>query len=180
MPRIAPVLIIVAAALLLGNQSFAESFRLRVAFANVPGVEEIEAGNVQAGIKLLEDQLAQIELEDKGDLLMTLCAAYVIHGALAKAKPACDQAVEINPTKAAYNNRGVFRVHAGHLNGAREDFERVRPRQPEAYKEELIRMDALTAADNFDAVEQLLSKRNAEKTNASVRLASATVEDLSD
>ena len=49
--------LITAAALMLCSPSFADVFPFRVAFENVPGIEEIEAGNIQAGIKVLEDQL---------------------------------------------------------------------------------------------------------------------------
>ncbi len=174
------LVLIVAAALLLGNRSFAETAHLRVAYANVPGLEEIEGGHVQAGIKVLEDQLAQIELERRGDILMTLCGAYIVNGSLDKAKRVCDGAVEINPTKAAYNNRGVFRVYAGNLYGAREDFERVRPHQIEAYVEELLaRHVPLMAADNFDFVNKLLFKHNAARIVTQGPLTPAAIEDLS-
>ena len=179
-PLGAPVPLVVAA-LLLGNPGFAETSHLRVAFESVPGIEEIEAGNLQAGIEVLEDQLAQVELENSGDMLVTLCGAYIVNGSLDKAKRACDKAVEISPTKAAYNNRGVYRAHVGDLYGAREDFERVRSRELEAYIEELrIRNVPLMAADNFDFVEELLFKRNSAKINASVALTPAAIEDLND
>ncbi len=177
---IAPKLI-VAAALLLGNLSFADTPRYRVAFERVPGIEEIEAGNMQAGIQVLEDQLAQIEQESNGDILATLCAAYIVNVSLDKAERVCDKAVEIDPTKTAYNNRGVFRALTGNLSGAREDFERVRPPQLEAYLDELRTTDVpLVADDNFYLVDKLLSQRTSSEIKASVALRTAAIEDLND
>jgi len=177
---LAPVLVF-GATLLLGTASFAETFHFRVAFESVPGLEEIEAGNLQLGIKVLEDQLARSEPESSGDILTTLCAAYIVNRSLDKAARACDKAVAISPTETAYNNRGVFRAHTGDLSGARADFERVRPRQLEAYMEELrMKNVPLMAADNFDLVDELLSKRTAAQRNGPAALGSAAIEDLND
>ena len=115
--------LIIGAALLFGNPSFAKPTYFRVVFENLPGTEEIEAGNLQAGIKALEDQLVQTELESSGDILATLCAAYIVNASMGKANSACNKAVKLNPTETAYNNRGVFRAHTGDLSGAREDFD---------------------------------------------------------
>jgi len=156
-PTITLVLTI-AAALLLGSASFAELVYFRVAFNNVPGLEEIEAGDLEAGIKVLEDQLANIESERRCELLTTLCAAYIIDRSFDKAERACDKAMEINPTDAAYNNRGVVRAHKGDFAGAREDFDRVRPHRLDIYLEELWVKDVpLMAEENFGLVEELLA-----------------------
>ena len=171
----------VAAALLLGNPSFADTSSFRVGFERVPGTEEIEAGNLQAGIKVLEDELAQIELESSGAILATLCAAYIVNRSLDKAERVCDKAVEIDPTKTAYNNRGVLRALTGNLFGAREDFERVRPPQLEAYLDELRTTDVpLVADDNFYLVDKLLSKRSSAELGRSYAPSAATIENLSD
>ncbi len=177
---IAPTLVI-AAALLLGNPSFAEVIPFRVMFENLPGIEEIEAGNIQAGIKVLEDQLKQVEQGNSGDTLATLCAAYIVNVSLDKAESACNKAVEVDPSKTAYNNRGVFRAFTGDFSGAREDFERVRPHQLEAYMDELRTKDVgLVAADNFRLIDQLLAEHTATEINASVALRTAAIEDLKD
>jgi hypothetical protein len=179
-PLIAPVLI-VAAALLLGNPSFAETIQLRVAFQRVPGSEEIEAGNLKVGIQVIEDQLAKIELGSSGEILATLCAAYILNRSLDKAKRACDRAIEIKPTQTAYNNRGVLRAHRGDLIGAREDFERVRPRQLDVYLEQLWVMDIpLVAEHNFDLVDERLSKRNSATIDAPFVVSTAKIEGLRD
>ena len=166
---------------MIGNQSFADEFHFRVVFENVPGAEEIEAGNIQAGIKMLEDQLTQVEQGNSGDIWATLCAAYIVNVSLDQAERACSKAVEIDPTYPAFNNRGVFRVFKGDLSGAREDFERVRPRQLEAYLEELKTKDVrLMAVDNFRLINELSAKHSPAEINASVVMGTAAIEDLND
>ncbi len=173
--------LIIAAALMLGNPSFAEVFPFRVAFENVPGVEEIDAGNIEAGIKVLEDQLEQIEPASSGDILATLCAAYIVNVSLYKAERVCNKAVEIDPTETAYNNRGVIRAFNGDFSGAREDFERIRPRDIEAYLDELKTKDVgLMSIDNFYLIEELSAKHTPAEVNASVAMTTATKEDLND
>ncbi len=170
-----------AAALMLCSPSFADVFPFRVAFENVPGIAEIEAGNIQAGIKVLEEQLEQIEVASSGDILATLCAAYIVNVSLEKAERACNNAVEIDPTETAYNNRGVYRAFTGDLSGAREDFERARPPQLDAYLEELKTKDVgLMAVDNFYLIEELSAKHTAAEINASVAMRTAAIEDLID
>ena len=84
-------------------------------------------------------------------------------------------------TKAAYNNRGILRAREGDLTGAREDFERVRPRQLDVYLEELWVTDIpLMGEHNFDLVDELLSKRDSAKINALVVASPARIEDLND
>ncbi len=133
--------LIVVATLGLGNPGIADDFRFRVVFEHIPGVGDIEMNNIQAGIDILEEQLKQVEQGDSGEIWTTLCAAYILNISLDQAEHACTQAVELNPTYPAYNNRGVFRVHTGDLSGAREDFERVRPFHMEAYIDELKTTD---------------------------------------
>ena len=171
--------LIIAATLMLGNPSVAEVFPFRVAFENVPGVEKIEAGNLEAGIKVLEYQLQQTEPASSGDILATLCAAYIVNGSLHKAESACNKAVETNSSETAYNNRGVYRAFKGDLTGAREDFERVRPRDIEAYLDELKTKDiGLMSIDNFYLLEELSAKHTPAEINASLAMATASVEDI--
>ena len=171
--------LLIAAVLMLGNPSFAEVFPFRVAFENVPGVEKIDGSNVEAGIKVLEDQLEQVEAASSGDILATLCAAYILNGSLHKAESACNKAVATNPSETAYNNRGVYRAFTGDLIGAREDFERVRPRDVEAYLDELKTKDVgLMSIDNFYLLEELSAKHTPAEINASLAMATATVEDI--
>jgi len=186
---IAPALVI-AAALMIGNQSFADEPLFRVVVENVPGADEIEAGNIQAGIKMLEDQLNQVEQANSddiwstlysGDIWSTLCAAYIADGSLNQAERACTKAVEIDPTYQALNNRGVFRVSKGDLFRAREDFERVRAPHVESYLDKLKTSDVrLVAADNFDLVNRMLAKHTPAEVKASDVKSTAAIEDLND
>ena len=171
----------VAAALILGNTSWSDEFPFRTAFERVPGAEEIEAGNLQEGIKILEDQLTQVEAENRGDVLATLCAAYVIDQSLEKAEQTCNEAVETYGTHTAYNNRGVYRVFTGDWLGAREDFDRARPQQLEAYLEELNSKNVrLMAIDNFERITVLSAKHAPADMDDSIEMTTAAVEDLND
>ena len=173
--------LIIAAALMFGNSSFADVFPFRVAFANVPGVAEIEAGNIPAGIKVLESQLNQTEPEIKGDILATLCAAHIVNMSLDRASRTCNEAADVYPSNTAYNNRGVYRAFTGDLSGAREDFERVRPRELDAYLEELKTKDVgLISIDNFNLIEELSAKHTADEITASVAMSAAVLEDVND
>ena len=179
-PLIAPALVI-AAALMIGNQSFADVSHYRVVLENVPGADEIEAGNILAGIKILEDQLNQVERANSNDIWSTLCGAYIVNGSLNQAERACTKAVEINPTYHALNNRGVFRVSKGDLFRAREDFERVRARHVEAYLDELKTTNVrLVAAGNFDLVNQILAEHTPAEVKTSDVVSTAAIEDLND
>ncbi len=171
----------IGAALMLSNPSFADVFPFRVVFEDVPGVEKIQAGNVQAGIDMLVEQLKRVEPDSSGDIWVTLCAAYIINSSLDQAERACTKAVDIAPIHAAYNNRGVLRIYKGDLSGARKDFERVRPLNMEAYMEELKKTDArLVAVGNFDLIKQMLAKHTAAEVTASLALHTVVVEDLND
>ena len=177
-PLIAPALII-AAALVLGNPSFAETFDFQLALVDLPGVEDFKASNIQAGIDVLEEQLEHVEKESSGRIWATLCAAYIFNDSLDQAEVACTNAIEIEPSYSAYNNRGVLRVRTGDLFGAREDFGRARPLDMEAYMDELKRTSPrLVAASNFDVINQILAKHSSAESNDSVALSTAAIEDL--
>jgi len=173
--------LIIAAALMIGNQSFADESRYRVLLEDVPGADEVEAGNILAGIKILEDQLNQVEQGNNGDIWSTLCAAYIANLSLKKAEHACTKAVDIDPTYHALNNRGVFRVYEGDLIRAREDFERVRPLDVEAYLNNIKTTNIrLVAANNFDLVCQKLAMQTAAEAKAPDVIRPAVIEDLND
>ena len=176
------ILLLISPALLLlmiGNQSFAVEPVYRVVIENVAGADEIAAGNILAGIKLLEDQLSQVEQASSGDIWSTLCAAYILDGTMSQAERTCTKAVEIEPSHQALNNRGVFRLHKGDLSGARKDFERVRTPDVEAYLEDLTKTDVrLVAATNYDLVNQLLAKYSTAEVKTANVINTAEVEDL--
>ena len=98
-----------------------------------------------------------------------------------KAERVCNEAVEIDPTKTAYNNRGVFRAFIGDFFRAREDFDRVRPRQLEAYLEELrTKHVPLMAIDNFHLIDELLAKGVSPESKFSFAISTAEIENPND
>jgi hypothetical protein len=179
-PLIASTLVI-ATALLLGNPSSAQVVAFRLALADVAGVEKIIAGDIQAGITVLEDQLKLGESKSKGDMLATLCAAHILNDRIDKAKRPCNDAVAVNPSRMSYNNRGVYRSHRGDLAGAREDFDHAQPQHLETYLDELKAKDVgLIANDNFLLVDELLAKHEVGMFNAALPAFGADIEDLND
>jgi hypothetical protein len=168
------------AALALCSSSHADETRYRVLLGSVPGADEVEAGNVQAGIRILEDQLKVADPAQRGEVWSTLCAAYIIDLSLAKAGRACNKAVKLDPSYYALNNRGVLRVYQGDLAGAREDFGHVRPADVEAYLEQLKASNIrLVAASNFDLVNELLAAHREETNKTRHPISTADVETLS-
>ena len=157
-----PATIVFVVAILISGPGFAEGSNFRVVYANVTGVEELEAGNVERGIRILEAQLQQANAVNSSDIWATLCAAYIISLSLPEASEACDKAVETGPSFAALNNRGVLRAYKRNLDGAREDFDRARPLQVEAYIQNLMLRDVrLVAADNYRLISDVLARRDA-------------------
>lgn len=162
-----------AVVLLVGNQSFADGSYFRVVYAEVPGVEELEAGNVEVGIRMLSEKVGNAENGSESDIWATLCAAHIVTLALDRAERACNKAVETGPTYAALNNRGVYRAYRGDFPGARDDFDRARPLQLEAYLEELTTKDVRVVADNnFHLINRVLARRG----DASTAIAKSTAE----
>ncbi len=130
---------------------------------------------------MLENRLYNIEQGNSGEILATLCAAYIVNVSLDNAERACNKAVETDPTEIAFNNRGVFRAFKGNLSGAREDFDRARPQQLEVYLSELKAKDVgLLAVDNFRLINKLSAAHNLAELDVSVALKSAAIERLSD
>jgi tetratricopeptide (TPR) repeat protein len=178
-PPVAGVLTLVAA-LLAGSQSFASDNSFRVVYADVPGVKQLEAGNLELGIEILEEQLNEGEQDKRSEVWATLCASYIIALALDKAEPACNKAVETGPTYAALNNRGVFRAYRGDYSGAHDDFDRARPLQLDAYLAELMSKDVrVVAADNYRLINIVLARRNSGQTSPAVASTTAEIEDPS-
>jgi FMN phosphatase YigB (HAD superfamily) len=171
--------LVLLAALTLCSWSYAEETRYRVLLGRVPGADEIEAGNIRAGIRILEDQLKNGDPAKQGEVWSTLCAAFIINRSLVEAERACNKAVAIDPDDYALNNRGVLRVYKGDLAGARADFERVRPSDVEAYLEQLKAKNVrLVAATNFDLVGELLAMRRLEEGKSWREVSTADVESL--
>lgn len=154
--------------------SRADEFPFRVAFENVPGVEEITSGDVTEGIAILERALENGDA-DKGYVLATLCGAYIIHSSLEEASLVCTDAVEMSPGETAYNNRGVLRAFSGDFEGAREDFDRARPQRMDEYLEYLKTRDVgLIAHGNSGLLEDLVAKHSPLDAQSSVAMSSGS------
>lgn len=171
--------VVLAALIAMNSASFAENFPFRVAFENVPGVEEITAGNVSDGIKILKQKIEEDGAE-KGLALATLCGAYIIELSLEEATQVCTDAVDKFPGETAFNNRGVLRVFTGDFEGALEDFDRARPAHMDEYLEYLMTKDVgLIATGNHDLLEALESKRSPDDVTTSVAVNSGLkIEDM--
>lgn len=151
-----------------GAMANAETFPFRVAFENVPGAAELEAGDIGTGIEILEQQLDSDDA-DTGFVLATLCGAYVIAGTLHKAEQICQQAVAQYPGETAYNNRGVLRAFNGDFRGAEADFDRARPERMAEYMEYLKTKDVGLIADgNSGLLEKLAARHSSNDVKSSV------------
>lgn len=168
-----------AALLAMSAASQAETLPFRVAFENVPGVEEITSGNASDGIRILKQQIENGDA-DNGPVLATLCGAYILELSLVEAAQVCTDAVEKFPGETAFNNRGVLRVFTGDLEGAHEDFDRARPAHMDEYFEYLMTRDVgLIANGNHGLLEALQAKHSPDDVTASVAVNSGIkIEDM--
>ncbi len=170
--------------LALSNLSFAEPYEFKLAHAEVPGIEKALAGDIDSTIADLESRARDSINNYMPDELATLCALYVVTGKLEAARKTCNAAVENDESDAAYNNRGVLRVHLGDAAGAMRDFERARvlPDNQQRYIQELMRKDTRLIATSNYAVLTKYTKRRGRPDPAQAltrRVRGASVEDLS-
>ena len=167
--------------LILPSVSNAQSYDFKVVYAEVPGINEIVAGDHAAAIKILEERAKDTNTYYLADELATLCALYIVNRKLKEAGDACNKAVETDRSHTAYNNRGVLRVHLGDRAGAIEDFEhaRVRPQYQKRYVEELMMRDArLIATSNYAVVKKMKTNREQPWQSLANSVRGASVEDL--
>jgi len=108
-----------------------------------------DATDYDASIKVLEGRARDADSKYVDDELATLCGLYVLTKQLVVAHNTCDTAVASDRSYAAYNNRGVLRVHLKNVKGALDDFTHVRvpPEKRQLYIQELIRLDARLVAN---------------------------------
>lgn len=164
--------------LALPATGFANEYSFKVSYEDIPGVEELEAGDINHGIRILEAQADDRSSPNYGFALATLCGAYVIAADLAEAEQVCDKAVAEGPADTAFNNRGVLRIHMGDLPGAREDFDRARPPAVEEYIETLYEVDPkLIASDNFETLVRYQDRKIA-RARAIHKIGGAAIEDV--
>ncbi len=169
------------ATLALPTMSNAETYNFKVVYAEVPGIEEINHGNLDAAIEILESRVKDTNSHHVADELATLCALYIMKRKIAAAHRTCDVAVENDQSAAAYNNRGVLRAHLKNAAGAMEDFARVRvlPAYRQRYFEELTRLEArLLASSNYDVAERYAARRADVGQSLASAVHGASVEDL--
>jgi len=175
--------LILIAALTLPAISIAESYQYKVVYANVPGIEEVRAGNHDAAIEILESRSKDTDNYYVTNELATLCALYIVSGKLSAASVTCRDAVETDASHAAYNNRGVFRARLGNIAGALEDFKRARvlPADLQRYIEERMQADTrLIASNNFAvASKYTVIKRGNTGQSLAQRVHGASIEDIS-
>ncbi len=127
----------------------AEQYTFQVIFTSDLASDEIDAGDYDAAIKILEGKARDADSKYVDDELATLCGLYVLTKQLVVAHNTCDTAVASDRSYAAYNNRGVLRVHLKNVKGALDDFTHVRvpPEKRQLYIQELIRLDARLVAN---------------------------------
>lgn len=170
--------ILFAAALLIAKPGLAQGSNFRVVYAEVEGASALEAGDMARGMRILRAQLRKADMTNRSDVWATLCGAYIISLSLDQADEACDAAVETGPSFAALNNRGVLRAYRRDFVGAREDFDRARPLQLEAYLQELMARDVrLVAADNYRLIGKVLARRSEETGRSTAPIRTADIEE---
>lgn len=165
-------------AALLPFVSVADTFDFRVVYADVPASEQVRAGHHKQAIRLLEKSTSDPDVPYTPGELSTLCALYVVYKDFENATRTCDKALRKDRSNAAFNNRGVLRVHLGDIEGAKADFDRARIRdgQRDEYIATLLRGDArLIATGNFEIVTDYAQRLRAIESR---RKASATIEDV--
>lgn len=162
--------------------SHAENYRFELIFTEVAESAEIRTGHLDAAIENLENRAQGADKHYVADELATLCALYLVKGQLSAASVTCNNAVETDQSKAAYNNCGVFRAQLGDTSGALEDFARARslPDTQPGYIEELMSGDSQAIASrNYAVVERYMANMsgNSQQTFVS-HAAGASIEDL--
>jgi len=170
------------AILIFAAPGHAETFEYKVVYSAVPGIEEIEAGNHDAAIALLESRARAGNSHYMVDELSTLCALYIVKRKLSAASVTCNHAVETDGSDAAYNNRGVLLAQLGKADGALQDFKRARvlPGDLQSYVNERMKTDArVIASSNFGvAARYTAKKRDSLSRSLADRVHGAKIEDL--
>jgi len=104
-------------AISLGPAAAAETVRFHVAFEDVPGSAQLEAGKLTNGIAILEAAYAEGNV-DEGEALATLCGAYLLLRDLVKARSLCSTAAGRYPNQSSLNNYGIYLAVVGDFDAA--------------------------------------------------------------
>jgi len=157
----------------------AEQLEFKVAMEDLPGIDEVQAGQVDLGISILEANKATPGSVTWQRTIATLCGIYVLAADYKKANDACETAVADAPGETAFNNRGVLRVHYGDFIGASEDFEKARPQDVGEYLQLIRESDPkLIAASNTKSLEYLRLRMDTARVREPQKLSSAAVENV--
>lgn len=182
-PPVAAAASVVLALLVAPLPAPASQLDFHVGFAEVPGIEEIEAGRFRKAIEILENRRRDPDAPYIDEELTTLCGVYIVAGELQKARKVCDEAVEKDRTDAAWNNRGVLRVHSGDTAGALNDFSKVRvpPTEYDGYIADLMRRNPrLMASGNYELAEKIRGQGMDGHDGRSFDVRGASVEAIDD
>jgi len=174
--RTIPTVLGMILAMTLGTAASADSVRFHVAFEDVPGSDQLEAGNVEDGIAILEAAYAEGRV-DEGDALATLCGAHLLRRALVKARSYCSKAAKRYPSQTSLNNYGIYLAVVGDFEGAIENFRKVQPLTGAEYLEYLRTKDIGLIALQNEAVVRDYKRGRAITDGESVKL-SALIEEL--
>jgi hypothetical protein len=157
----------------------AEQLEFRVAMEDLPGIDEVQSGQVDLGISILEARKAAPGSVTWQRTIATLCGVYVLAAEYKKATKACETAIANAPGETAFNNRGVLRVHNGDLDGAFEDFEKARPKDVGEYLQLIRESDPkLIAVSNTKSLEYLRLRLDTAHMREPQKLSSAAVENV--
>jgi tetratricopeptide (TPR) repeat protein len=104
----------------------AESWELRTAAEEVNGTRDLEAGNLDKSIRVLERSYRSTPYDSKGAVLTNLCVAHTLKRDFETAMDYCNRAAERgNGSREAFNNRGVLNALLGNYTGAVSDFKKA-------------------------------------------------------
>lgn len=147
--------------LLAGQANAAETYPFRVAFEPTAATDYLAKGELDEGIRVLEQLLAS-DGTGKPGILATLCGAYVLKRRLEVAVRTCNLAVERQPGETAFNNRGVLRMFRGDFRGAAADFDQARPKNIDVYRRQLESRDVgLVANGNHELLVEMTASEGA-------------------
>jgi Flp pilus assembly protein TadD len=151
--RLAVAVGLICAALAVSAE---DSFTMKVHPKETPGSWEIEHGQYERAVTLLEIAAARSMRSgrDEGPIQTNLCVAYTKLGDYDTATRYCDRAVEVSfQFGVAYNNRGVLQALKNNFAAAAADFDAAinRRESAEVAKLNKERLGEHVSQDNGDS-----------------------------
>lgn len=155
---------------------YAQKVRFLIAFEDVPGSAQLEQGKFKEGIQILQKELEKEDV-DRGQVLSTLCGAYLLDKTFHHARLVCERAANAYPSKSSLNNYGIYLAATGDLDSAMKNFKRVQPLRRDQYIEYLRTKDiGLIALQNAAVIRDHQSGNRGEQSE--IVTLSAKIEDL--